>query len=105
MNDERLESWPFAGELVKRKSPVRSLHQLIIPDDDILQAISDYVPLDDVEEGRAVYAEAQCGNKVAEFIIGMALLKANRKEAARTWLGLSAEQGFGPAIQHLKMAG
>lgn len=90
---------------VKHRSGKSSLHKLIVPHEEILKAVAQYVPLDDLEEARSVYTEAQRGNKVAEFIVGMALLKAHHKDAAEGWLGLSAEQGFEPAKQHLKKAG
>lgn len=88
----------------KPENPPR-LHKLIITDDEILRAITAHVGLDDWLEARSVYVEAQKGNMVAQFIVDLALQKAGRDEVAQAWLSLSAEQGFGPAKQHLKKAG
>lgn len=52
------------------------------------------------EEADAIYAEAKAGSAVAQFILGMALLRRSRSEG-KAWLLLSAEQGFGPAQHHL----
>ncbi len=75
--------------------------ELLISDQEILQAISSYVALGSIEEARSVYAEAQCGNRIAQFIVGNALLATNRFTVGRAWLRLSAQQGFSPALQRL----
>ena len=86
------------------ENPLRP-HKLIIPEDDIQRAIAAHVGLDDPQEAHSVYVEAQKGNMVAQFIVGLALQKAGRDEIAQAWLSLSAEQGFGPAKHHLRKAG
>jgi hypothetical protein len=75
-----------------------------LSDEEILKAILHHVSLDDLEEARAVYDEALRGNRVAQFIVGMSLLKAKHPDAANVWLQLSAEQGFEPATHHLRKA-
>ncbi len=86
-------------------SPGRRLHRLVVPEREILRAVLSHVKLDDLDEAHHIYQEAQKGNKVAQFIVGMALRKVGREDAAEIWFGLSAEQGFEPAIQHLRKAG
>lgn len=80
-------------------------HELLISDQEILQAISTYVALNDLEEARSVYEEAQRGNRIAQFIVGNALLTTNHVAVARAWLRLSAHQGFSPALQRLEVGG
>jgi hypothetical protein len=92
-------------DVVKHKSGQRRLRDGIIPEEAILRAVAEYVPLDCFEEARSLYYEAQSGNKVAQFIVGMALRKQNYAEVGETWLQLSADQGFDPARQQLKKAG
>ncbi|MDT8069403.1 MAG: hypothetical protein ROO76_14660 [Terriglobia bacterium] len=86
-------------------NPGGKLHRLITSDEEILKAVVNHVGLDSSEEAQAIYAEARRGNQVGQFIVGMALLKAGREEAATPWFDLSAAQGFEPAKQHLRKAG
>lgn len=83
----------------------RNLRRLIAPEEEILKAVLNHVALNDLEEARSIYYEAQRGNKVAQFIVAMSLLKAGREESAEVWFQSSAAQGFEPAKQHLKKAG
>lgn len=72
--------------------------------DEVIMAIKNHIGLDTREEAGAIYGEAQNGSRVAQFIVGMALLKSGRP-GARDWLRLSAEQDFGPAQDHMEEAG
>jgi hypothetical protein len=90
---------------VKQGSGNSNFRKLIIPEEEILQAITHHVSLDAIDEARSIYQEALLGNKVAEFIVGMALMKTDHKELGEAWLGLSADKGFEPAIEHLRKAG
>jgi len=65
-----------------------------------ITAVKNYMCFDSRDEADAIYAQAQNGNPVAQFIVGMALQSSGRPEA-NAWLRLSAEQGFGPAQHHL----
>jgi len=65
----------------------------------LLSAITDYIGLDTVEDSRQLCEEAQVGNKVAQYIVGMALAKVDELDSER-WLRMSALQGYEPAIQH-----
>jgi hypothetical protein len=87
-----------------RDSALQDLKKLIIPNEVILQAITNHVGLDSPEEARSIYREATKGNKVAQFIVGISLQKARRREVAEAWLTLSAKQGFEPAKLHLEKA-
>ena len=87
-----------------RNSAVQDLKKLITPNEVILQAISNYVSLDSLEEARSIHQEATKGNKVAQFIVGVSLQKMGRREAGDAWLNLSANQGFAPAKLHLEDA-
>jgi hypothetical protein len=95
-------SWK--GQAVRPDSRVPRNLQINLPDEEILKAILRHVSLDDLEEARAVYDEALQGNRVAQFIVGMSLLKAKHSDAANMWLQLSAEQNFGPATHQLRKA-
>ena len=86
-------------------NPGGKLHKLIASNEEILRALLNHVGLDSLEEAEPIYAEAKEGNKVARFIVGMALQKAGREEVAKIWFGLSAAQGFEPANDYLKRAG
>lgn len=66
--------------------------------DEAIAAIKNYMALDTSEEASAIYTEAKDGSAVAQFIVGMALLRIARKDAT-AWLRLSADQNFTPA-QH-----
>ncbi len=65
----------------------------------LLAAVVEHVALDSFEEARPICDEAQMGNKVAQYIVGMALLKTDRR-AAEAWLEMSAQQGYVPALQY-----
>lgn len=62
----------------------------------LLSAVSNYVALGSDEAGR-ICEEAQSGNRVAQYIVGVALLRENCATAAEGWLHLSANQGYEPA--------
>lgn len=79
-----------------------NVRRLITSDEEILRAVFNHVGLESMEEARPIYAEARKGNKVAQFIVGIALVKAGREEAAQIWLDSSAAQGFEPAKEHKK---
>ena len=78
----------------------RSFEKVVLPDELIVNAVTAYVCVQRAE-GRAVYDEARGGNKIAEYIVGMALLKAEYSEFGQAWLKLSADLGFEPAAQEL----
>lgn len=61
-----------------------------------LKAIAKYLRLNCFDGARSFYEEAIAGNKVAQYIVAVALHKAGRDEAARIWFDLSAAQGFKP---------
>lgn len=65
----------------------------------LLAAVVEFVALDSFEEARPVCDEAQMGNKAAQYIVGMALLKTDRR-AAEAWLEMSAQQGYAPALRY-----
>lgn len=68
--------------------------------EDAIAAIKNYMAFDMREDARAIFTEAKKGSAVAQFIVGMALLRIGRKDA-KAWLRLSAEQNFAPAQDHL----
>jgi hypothetical protein len=68
--------------------------------EDEIIAVKNYMGFDTREEAEAIYEQARNGNPVAQFIVGIALQTSGRP-GANAWLRLSAEQGFGPAQQHL----
>ncbi len=72
--------------------------------DETVVAIRTYIGLESRAEASAIYAEAQSGNRVAQFIVGMALQKSGGP-GAEDWLRLSADQDFEPAQNHLEEAG
>lgn len=72
--------------------------------DEIVAALTSYIGLDSRDEAAAIYAEAQKENKVAQFIVGMALQRSGRS-GAEDWFRLSAERDFQPAQNHLQETG
>ena len=76
-----------------------SLRNVVLSNEEIAEAIMQYSSFNR-EEGCAICREARRGNRVAQCIVGMALLKAHHS-AAKDWLQLSAEQDFEPAKRQL----
>ena len=72
--------------------------------EETLTAIKSYIGLDVRDEAGAIYTEAENGDRVAQFIVGMALRRSGRP-GAKAWLRLSAEQDFEPAQNHLEETG
>ena len=62
----------------------------------LLSAVINYVALDS-DEAMRICEEARSGNKVAQYIVGVALLRESEATAAEKWLHLSANQGYEPA--------
>ena len=61
-----------------------------------LKAIAEYLRLTSFDGARSFYEEAIAGNKVAQYIVAVALHKSGRDEAAKIWFDLSTAQGFIP---------
>lgn len=78
--------------------------RLIVPEQDILNAVVEYTLFDDREDARSIYDEAQRGNAVAQYIVGMSLVTAGYRGIGEAWLKLSAQQGFRPAEEKLRKA-
>lgn len=89
---------------VKKRPKFGNWRKVVLPTEDVVAAVTQHTSLDN-EEGNAICEEARRGNKVAQYIVGMALLKAEHPESARAWLQASAEQGFEPAQKYLLKAG
>lgn len=64
----------------------------------LLSAVMNYVGFDS-EDAIRICEEAQLGNKVAQYILGIALLRVDRLADSEQWLHLSAEQGYEPATR------
>jgi hypothetical protein len=101
---------PLLSRHQKKPRPSEGRSQLLIParpanpsqqnPEEAITAVRSYMGFDTREEADAIYAEAKDGSAVAQFIVGMALLLRSRS-VGKAWLRLSAEQGFGPARDHL----
>ena len=98
---QSFEAWDRA---LNETLMIHSLLKVVLPTKEIVAAVTHYGALDDEEAG-AICEEARGGNRVAQFIVGMALLSTTHRESANTWLRLSAQQGFGPARQELAKIG
>ena len=56
-----------------------------------------------IDEIDPILAEAEADNPAAEFIIAAALESAGEREEAMRWYRRSAEQGYLPALERLRL--
>ena len=76
--------------------------ECILPEQQLLEAIAKQLKFERPDEVRSVLNEARRGNKVAQYIVGIALQGTRQFAAADGWLELSADQGYEPAKLHLR---
>ncbi len=54
------------------------------------------------DEVDSILAEAEADNAVAEFVVASALESGGKHKEATKWFRRSAEQGYHPALKHLR---